>query len=75
MAASSSAPIGFDPLLHVNQFNITEILVDGGVICNSPALYAYFIAKEFNNEDQFRIVSIGTGDSKDVDLHQTENYA
>ena len=68
MAASSSAPIGFDPLLHVNVFNITEILVDGGVICNSPALYAYFIAKEFNNENSFRVVSIGTGDSKDEDL-------
>jgi patatin-like phospholipase/acyl hydrolase len=36
--------------------------IDGGVICNNPALYAYHFAKNFHNHTNIRVVSIGTGD-------------
>lgn len=40
-AASSAAPTYFDPRIDVNKYGMIEILIDGGVICNNPAMYAY----------------------------------
>ena len=45
--ASSSAPLYFDPTLHHNKYLELESLLDGGIICNNPAFYAYNIAKHF----------------------------
>lgn len=50
VAASSSVPGGFDPKTYVNKFNITERLIDGMVMCNSPALYAYEIAANLRDK-------------------------
>ena len=44
-SASASAPVAFSPLIRKNEFDITEAFIDGGVICNNPALYAYDIAR------------------------------
>lgn len=54
--ASSSAPIYFDPKVLGD-----EVLIDGGVIANSPALYAYLHSAYLLNKTQIRVVSIGTG--------------
>jgi predicted acylesterase/phospholipase RssA len=62
-AASSSAPTFFDPKVQVTKYNRTEILVDGGVICNNPAYYAYQITKSFNDvSKKVRLLSLGTGE-------------
>lgn len=45
MEASGSAPVYFDPATYINNYNISETLIDGGLICNNPALYAYLHAK------------------------------
>jgi patatin-like phospholipase/acyl hydrolase len=54
--ASSSAPVYFNPKVIGNQ-----VLIDGGVIANEPAFYAYLFSKEILNKTSIRIVSIGTG--------------
>jgi patatin-like phospholipase/acyl hydrolase len=41
VAASSSAPIYFDPKTYTNKLDIKETLIDGGLICNNPSLYAF----------------------------------
>jgi len=41
IAASASSPVAFDPLTLYNGFGIREELIDGGLICNSPSLYAF----------------------------------
>lgn len=41
VASSSSAPFYFQPNTYTNGFNITETLIDGGLIANDPAYYAY----------------------------------
>ena len=51
VAGSSSVPMGFDPKPYVNKFNITEELIDGMVMCNSPALYAYEIAANLRDKN------------------------
>lgn len=77
MSASASAPVAFDPLVHVDRFNITDVLVDGGVICNSPALYAYLYANELMEYPKVRVFSIGTGisQSKSDALGNTESFS
>ena len=45
VSASASAPIYFDPKTNTNQFQIEEQLIDGGLICNNPSLYAFQLAK------------------------------
>lgn len=62
VGASSSAPTYFDPLKHIDAYNISSLLIDGGVICNNPAFYAYEIAKELYKESDIRIISLGTGE-------------
>jgi len=39
--ASSAAPTFFDPKVSTNKLGLTELQIDGGIICNNPALYAY----------------------------------
>jgi len=65
-SASASAPVAFSPLVRKNKFNITEALIDGGVICNNPALYAYNIANDLRDKKGIRVLSLGTGVSQSV---------
>lgn len=39
--ASSAAPTYFDPKVQTNLYGLTEMQIDGGIICNNPAFYAY----------------------------------
>lgn len=61
-AASSSAPGYFTPKLGSNEYGLPEILIDGGLICNNPSLYAYEIASIFHKKEKVRILSLGTGE-------------
>jgi patatin-like phospholipase/acyl hydrolase len=61
--ASSAAPTFFDPKLHIDGYGFTELEIDGGIICNNPALYAYEIAKNFHKKSKVRILSLGTGEN------------
>ena len=68
--ASSAAPIYFDPKVIGNQ-----VLIDGGVIANEPALYSYLHAiHNLNKSDNIRMVSIGTGIAKssEIDPNNTD---
>ena len=63
--ASSAAPAYFDPKANINKYNMNEILIDGGIICNNPAFYSYMIANYFHNQkdvNKIRILSLGTGE-------------
>jgi len=60
--ASSAAPTFFDPKTIINPYELKEILIDGGLICNNPTLYAFQIATILRNEKNVRILSIGTGE-------------
>jgi patatin-like phospholipase/acyl hydrolase len=66
--ASSAAPIYFDPK---SIDGISDALIDGGVIANSPAFYSYlhvkYVSKKSNN---IRLVSIGTGEQQPAKLTQ-----
>lgn len=44
VGASAAAPGYFDPKLVTNKIGFTEALIDGGVIANSPAFYAFQLA-------------------------------
>jgi patatin-like phospholipase/acyl hydrolase len=67
VGASSSAPTYFDPLTWNNSYGIMDTLVDGGIICNNPAFYAYVMAKYFYNQTDVRVLSLGTGIPKEDD--------
>ena len=60
-AASSSAPVAFSPLYHYNNLNISVALIDGGLVCNNPALYAYNAAFFLSEKKNIRVLSLGTG--------------
>lgn len=67
--ASSAAPIYFDPK---NISGISDALIDGGVIANSPAFYSYlhvkYVSKKATNN--IVLVSIGTGEQQPAHLTQ-----
>lgn len=62
--ASSAAPIYFDPKVIGEQ-----VLIDGGVIANNPALYSYMHSRYANKQDQIRVISVGTGESNPSKLN------
>ena len=39
--ASSAAPTYFDPASNANQYGLIEYQIDGGIIANNPAMYAF----------------------------------
>ena len=61
----------------MTKYGREEILVDGGIICNNPAYYAYQMATSFNGvTKKIRVLSLGTGelpfskiDAKKVDVY------
>lgn len=61
--ASSAAPIYFDPK---SIDGISDALIDGGVIANSPAFYSFLHAKYVlkTKKKAMRLVSIGTGEKQ-----------
>ena len=61
--ASSAAPTFFDPKKQINGYGLLELQIDGGIICNNPALYAYQIATIFREKSKVRILSLGTGEN------------
>jgi patatin-like phospholipase/acyl hydrolase len=64
MGGSGAAPIYFDPQQLTNKFGIEELVVDGGIICNNPAMYAYLLAKYLKGNQHLRVLSLGTGRDK-----------
>lgn len=66
--ATSAAPTYFPPLIRNG-----EILVDGGVIANNPAIYAYIEAKRlYPNCKRFHVISFSTaGKSHTMSLEDT----
>ena len=66
--ASSAAPTFFDPTTNINKYGLVEYQIDGGIICNNPALYAYEMAVYLYNinKNDVTMISLGTGE-KDYD--------
>ena len=62
--ASSAAPAYFDPKVNRNGYGMNEILIDGGIICNNPSMYAYQMAYYFWGRRNIRVLSLGTGEKK-----------
>lgn len=61
VASSSSAPFYFDPMSRTDGYGFDAKLIDGGIICNNPSLYAYYYAKYLIDKPKIRIISLGTG--------------
>lgn len=64
MGGSSAAPIYFDPEIHTDLFGIEEHVIDGGIICNNPEMYAYMMAKYLKGHKHVRVLALGTGRDK-----------
>ena len=63
--ASSSIPGGFPPQVRRNDYKLKEVMIDGGVIANNPAMYARSLTK-MNPKAQgkkVRVVSLSCGHS------------
>lgn len=63
VGGSAAAPTYFDPMTYIDHYNITERLIDGGVIANNPSNYAYNIAR-LKGKSDIRLLSIGTGEKE-----------
>lgn len=50
----------------------SQVLIDGGVIANEPAFYAYVFSSEILNKTDIRVVSIGTGIGQPSELDVTK---
>lgn len=72
--ASSAAPTFFDPKTHVNGYNMRELQIDGGVICNNPSLYAYEFARLLLGKKKIRLLSLGTGEKKFTRFNSADDF-
>jgi patatin-like phospholipase/acyl hydrolase len=73
MGGSGAAPIYFDPERHEDLYGQTESVIDGGIICNNPELFAYMMAKYLKGHKNVRVLALGTGRDKEKMLrHQNE---
>lgn len=63
--ATSAAPTYFKPaFLHNRQNDSMQTLIDGGLVANNPALFAYSEAKKlYPNAKKFHILSLSTASS------------
>ena len=60
--ASSAAPGFFAPKVNKDKFGVKEMQIDGGIISNNPAFYAYQMATNFYKAKDVRVLSLGTGE-------------
>jgi len=51
-----------------------EVQIDGGIICNNPALYAYQLATMFNKHQKTRILTLGTGEKPFNPVENKHDY-
>lgn len=58
---SSAAPGYFTPQKRINGYYQTELMIDGGVIANNPALLSYMHARHIMRHPYIRMLSLGTG--------------
>ncbi|MAZ78201.1 MAG: hypothetical protein CMF39_05940 [Legionellaceae bacterium] len=67
LLGATSAPVAFPPykLTFVGQ-NESNVLVDGGLVANTPSMMAYFAARKLYPNSNIRIISIGDGSYKDI---------
>ena len=54
----------------MNGYGMEEFVVDGGIICNNPSMYAYLQAKYLQNHTNIRVMSLGTG--RDIESFKAE---
>ncbi|ANU21977.1 patatin-like phospholipase family protein [Planococcus donghaensis] len=67
--ATSAAPTYFEP--KQIKMHDTFSFIDGGVFANNPAMCAYVEAKcTYLNEENFLVVSLGTGEQQDPILYK-----
>jgi len=59
--ASASVPGGFPPKQHRDGYGFVNYEIDGMMIANNPAFYAYQTARLFNKKKNIRMLSLGTG--------------
>lgn len=71
---SSAAPVFFEPQKSMDEYGIQQLVIDGGIIGNNPALFAYNIATKLNKKGpKIRILSLGTGMSEVIPI-DTETF-
>jgi hypothetical protein len=58
---SSAAPIFFVPQESTDEYGIGQLVIDGGIIGNNPALFSYLMQNKIKKKDPIRIWSMGTG--------------
>ena len=61
-AASAAAPTFFYPKVANDRYGMRQTLIDGGLICNNPAMYASMMAKHLLFHKKIRVLSLGTGE-------------
>jgi len=53
-------------------------MIDGGVIANNPSIYAYQVARYFNNRRKsskdFRVMSLAAGNAKFTKVKSAESF-
>jgi len=58
---SSAAPVYFEPQQLQDMYGLEQLVIDGGIIGNNPALFSYMMQSKIQKKAPIRIVSIGTG--------------
>lgn len=62
----------FNPKNYTNGNNLMEMLVDGEIIANNPAMYAFVFASEsVKTKKPIRVISLGSGDNPPPVLNPT----
>jgi len=73
--ATSATPGFFEPAV-LELDGVRHTLIDGGVFINNPALSAYLeAARIFPDEDEFIVVSLGTGEkTRKITFEEARNW-
>lgn len=59
----------------MNEYGFSELLIDGGIICNNPTLYAYQMANQMYNHKKIRVLSLGTGEKAFSGLDSPDSFS
>lgn len=62
---TSAAPIYFEPQNIMDRYGIPNLIIDGGIIANNPAIYCYLLAHDLYEKQKIRILSLSTGTDLD----------